>query len=459
MMIRLCLRALPLVLLAWTTAAALTKDETKCVSALNKDGAAVGQQQGKENLACVKAAGKGQLTGTAQACLTADAKGLVAAKMQKTTTDEQKNCGDAPDFAYTDAGTVNALSRQSELDLVEDVFGTDLDGALATCATDGDACKCQHTVLNRVEKIAKAERSAFLKCKKTALKTADGPEDVAACIADVATKDSIAAARQPGGKVAKDVAKLGGEIAKKCDEPMVTGGAFPGACTGLSGDVLRDCLDGRLACGMCRSLGLMDGLVVDCDSFDDGAVNASCTNPVCVPGSTAPCYSGPPGTLNVGICTAGTQVCDASGTSYGACTGQVVPSAEVCFNGLDDDCDGTIDDGCIGDRAWHDQNANGLQDPGESGLGGATFILRTQFGSVVAVAVSAASGSYVFSSVPAGNYYIEVIPPFSYALTPSDVGSDDTIDNDYDAASGATDLFSFSGAGVSNIDCGMMFVP
>lgn len=525
MLVRFGIRAFALVLVTCTAASALTKDEIKCVAALNKDGAAVGQTQGKENLACLKAAGKADLTGTAEACLTADAKGKVAKKTEKTTADEAKLCGDAPDFAYTSAATVNTVARQAELDLVEDVFGPDLDAAVASCATSAKACKCQNAVLGSVEKLAKAERAAFLKCKKVALATADGAEDVAACVVDVATAKSIAAERQPGGKIAKESLKLAGAITKKCDAPMVTGGAFPGACTGLTGSTLHACLDARIACRVCESLGAADGLVVDCDAFDDGVDNASCaalvcapgsvascySGPVgtagigsctagaqvcdasgtgfgsctgevvpttdvcgnaldddcdgvtdqgciCIPGSTAPCYTGPPGTLNVGICTAGSQTCDASGMSYGSCTGQVGPTTDACGDGLDNDCNGVIDDGCLGDRVWNDLNANGLQNPGEPGIGGATLILRTDLGALVSVAVSGSgTGTYWFTGIPAGNYYVEVIPPFSYAITPKDVGGDDTLDGDFDPSSGATDIFSFSGSR-SDIDCGVRFV-
>jgi hypothetical protein len=53
------------------------------------------------------------------------------------------------------------------------------------------------------------------------------------------------------------------------------------------------------------------------------------------------CYTGPPGTSGVGICTGG--ICNAQGS---ACVGEVLPSAEMC-NGLDDDCDGTEDNNLV----------------------------------------------------------------------------------------------------------------
>ena len=63
---------------------------------INKDGAAVAKTQGKENIACLKGAGKGTVA-DAQACLTADAKGKVAKAKNKTSSDQTKSCGDGTD--------------------------------------------------------------------------------------------------------------------------------------------------------------------------------------------------------------------------------------------------------------------------------------------------------------------------------------------------------------------------
>jgi len=70
-------------------------------------------------------------------------------------------------------------------------------------------------------------------------------------------------------------------------------------------------------------------------------VNVSCG----APGTLQTCsYSGRPGTAGVGACKAGYRVCD--GFSWGPCTGQVTPTAEVCENSIDEDCDGQFNDGC-----------------------------------------------------------------------------------------------------------------
>jgi hypothetical protein len=75
-----------------------------------------------------------------------------------------------------------------------------------------------------------------------------------------------------------------------------------------------------------------------CDAIDndcDGVVDLLAT----------PCFDGPPGTLNVGVCRGGSQTCAAG--VFGVCQGQVLPAAgEACGDGTDDDCDGRTDEGC-----------------------------------------------------------------------------------------------------------------
>jgi len=69
---------------------------------------------------------------------------------------------------------------------------------------------------------------------------------------------------------------------------------------------------------------------------------------VCAPGANQACYSGPVGTAGVGYCSAGSQSCDAQGTAWGACTGEVLPVAETCLTPGDDDCDGMVNEGGVG---------------------------------------------------------------------------------------------------------------
>jgi Putative metal-binding motif len=77
----------------------------------------------------------------------------------------------------------------------------------------------------------------------------------------------------------------------------------------------------------------------------NGFVDEGCT---CAIGATQPCYGGPPGLGGKGACVMGTQTC--SGNEFGQwgpCTGWVAPSLEICEGSVDEDCDGQVDQACV----------------------------------------------------------------------------------------------------------------
>ncbi|MCA1665485.1 MAG: hypothetical protein LC659_14670 [Myxococcales bacterium] len=145
------------------------------------------------------------------------------------------------------------------------------------------------------------------------------------------------------------------------------GGAYDFA----GGIIVSNCMDG----GSCAT-----GSPGDCSMG-----HAVCSGDVqsCVPDvTTQRCYDGPAGTINKGVCKAGTQTCIGA---LGSCDGEVKPAAaENCFNDLDDDCDGTVNNGCPTALATGTPRA--LTAHGDTGTGTA-FSLRCPAGSFVSKAV------------------------------------------------------------------------
>ena len=86
-----------------------------------------------------------------------------------------------------------------------------------------------------------------------------------------------------------------------------------------------------LNCGSCDNA---CGALETCQSGD-------CSSE-CSPGDTMDCYDGPLATLDRGPCVGGTRSC-LPNRQWSLCQGQVLPTEEVCGNGIDEDCSGTPD--------------------------------------------------------------------------------------------------------------------
>ena len=84
--------------------------------------------------------------------------------------------------------------------------------------------------------------------------------------------------------------------------------------------------------------GAADGTHNDNESDDPGQGGIYVT---CTPGERTDCYEGPSGTVNIGICKMGYKECVEDGTDWSECRDQVLPKSEICSDGIDQDCDGS----------------------------------------------------------------------------------------------------------------------
>ncbi|MFO1194046.1 MAG: SdrD B-like domain-containing protein [Rhodoferax sp.] len=97
----------------------------------------------------------------------------------------------------------------------------------------------------------------------------------------------------------------------------------------------------------------------------------------------------------------------------------------------------------LGDYVWADNNLNGLQDDGQTGVNGVTVRLLRPDGTVVATTTTANDGSgnpgyYLFSNLVPGDYKVEFVKPAGYAFTSADQGANDGTDSDANTSTGQT---------------------
>lgn len=122
---------------------------------------------------------------------------------------------------------------------------------------------------------------------------------------------------------------------------------FWGECTGWSGPSTEVCGD-------------------KVDNDCDGESDEDCGGGECTDGETDACYSGPEGTDGVGGCAAGQRTC--SDGAWDECQGESTPAEEVSNDGIDNDCDGAVDENVfssvqLSGGHWH---MCGLDNAGEA---------------------------------------------------------------------------------------------
>lgn len=108
----------------------------------------------------------------------------------------------------------------------------------------------------------------------------------------------------------------------------------------------------------------------------------------------------------------------------------------------------------LGDRVWHDANANGVQDAGEAGIGGVTVQLKNADGDVIGSTQTDASGNYSFSVDP-GTYSVAVVAPSGYLVTTKNAGGNGASDSDIDSTGNSNTVTVAAGQNYRDLDAGL----
>jgi len=111
----------------------------------------------------------------------------------------------------------------------------------------------------------------------------------------------------------------------------------------------------------------------------------------------------------------------------------------------------------VGDYAWIDANANGLQDGGEKPAAGMKVFAYNTSGTMVSESVTESNGHYMLDGIGQGDYYVKFVPLPGYGFTQAHKGPE-TVDNDVDGANGygTTRVYRLiSGDQLPNIDAGL----
>jgi hypothetical protein len=93
----------------------------------------------------------------------------------------------------------------------------------------------------------------------------------------------------------------------------------------------------------------------------------------------------------------------------------------------------------LGDKVWEDLDEDGMQDPNEPGVPNVRVVLYSCAGDSLDQQFTGADGEYLFTNLPAGDYYVAFRDlPADYSFTAQDMGNDDSNDSDADVNTGET---------------------
>ena len=183
--------------------------------------------------------------------------------------DSADRCSFPLDFGPIDPNDVDQAAIALSLDVTHDILGADLDGGvLDSELRDRTKPRCQVLAVRSLSRNIDSRLRTYNFCKSAGLRA--GSITSSGGLEDCVSQD-------PRGSIASANLRLQRDIGGACVSRLVPlDDAFPG-CGTSDASVLQACIAKSTACRVCLALNQADDLNVNCDLFDDGVANASCS--------------------------------------------------------------------------------------------------------------------------------------------------------------------------------------
>jgi hypothetical protein len=258
-------------------AAPLTRRQRTCVRAM---GRGVGRVTAQVDARVGRCLGAQAADDSFERCIVGDPTGRILRASQRTAEHAAEPCTPPfPPFGTARVDVVTDVAGRTGLDLVRDVFGSTLDGAVTA---DRAMRTCRRAVWKAVTRCHHEKLRRYRRCAATALEGAGSSGPVVSntelrercfpttpagmLVSDIDADDQCV--RTPGRG-------LLGLLRKGCAPETLD--ALLGPC-GVNGvEATAHCLDRLIECRVCLAVGASTGPGFYCDRLDDGVVNASCT--------------------------------------------------------------------------------------------------------------------------------------------------------------------------------------
>jgi len=259
-------------LVAETASAQLPGAVQKCIDNYNNKLRLVSQQAGKTAAGCMKSATGGDEM-SAETCVVVNPDGKIAAKEAKVIElfGDGAKCDPVPSVIVRPAAIANAAHRSAISRLMHELFGN----PIGFVGTDKGDAKCINKAVQRATQAFTEIIKQHRACAKNGIKggTITSNATLNAQCGTLAQIDSA-------GKAAGKLGKLDADVQDACNQPGIDLVALfdglPPACHGTPAG-LATCLVAHTKCRACIALNYAETQSMNCDIFDDGASNLSCS--------------------------------------------------------------------------------------------------------------------------------------------------------------------------------------